>query len=462
MAERSRAGACGRWVLIALMAGVLVGAAPPPPDQNPRRADTAGTPRLASSTAATPESSGRLAAKTASSANATPDAKTENSDTAEKPAANATSAAAAPAPRADGLVAPTPHHLMSKDELALRRALFERVQTIATTNVSAADIERLKATSKAASARRADAAIAASADITDPVAAKLALWLRLRAGLGSREAYAAFLEENALWPSRKRLTKFMEDLAFTEGGTVAEITALFDAMPPQTGAGMAALASAKLISGDEAAARSLAQKVWRENRLARNFEVGFVERFGKLLTPEDHAARADRLLGTWFARRATRRRRANAIRRLIPLLSPPQQKYVTARLSLYLGQKGAEKLARALPKEWARKPELARQRAQAAVRAKQYERAGRFLAKAPAGSDAPAPDGDWELRERVARALIEAGKAELAYTITAPARPDDENAAKEAAFLAGWIALRKRNDAAAARPHFERMLAAAD
>ncbi|MEM1306459.1 MAG: lytic transglycosylase domain-containing protein [Pseudomonadota bacterium] len=254
----------------------------------------------------------------------------------------------------------------------------------------------------------------------------------------------------------------MEDLAFTEGGTVAEITALFDAMPPQTGAGMAALASAKLISGDEAAARSLAQKVWRENRLARNFEVGFIDRFGKLLTPEDHAARADRLLGTWFARRSPRRRRADAVRRLIPLLSPPQQKYVTARLSLYLGQKGAEKLARALPKEWARKPELARQRAQAAVRAKQYERAGRFLAKAPAGTDAPAPDGDWELRERVAKELIEAGKAELAYTITATARPNDENAAKEAAFLAGWVALRKRDDAAAARPHFERMLAAAD
>ncbi|MEM1306458.1 MAG: hypothetical protein AAGG99_02945, partial [Pseudomonadota bacterium] len=200
-----RSGARARWALVAFVSSVLVGAAPPLPDQNPRRADTAGTPRLPSTTATTTESGDRLAAKPANTANAsaaasaaraTPKAETEQSDTTKKPTADATSAAAKPAARADGLVAPTPHHLMSDEELALRRALFERVQPIAATNVSAADIKRLKATSKAAGAQRAGAAEAASADITDPVAAKLALWLRLRAGLGSREAYAAFLKDN--------------------------------------------------------------------------------------------------------------------------------------------------------------------------------------------------------------------------------------------------------------------------
>ncbi|MEO0730914.1 MAG: hypothetical protein AAFY64_11075, partial [Pseudomonadota bacterium] len=230
------------------------------------------------------------------------------------------------------LVKPVEHRLLKADELSLRVKLYEMAREVAATSVSPTDIANLKKVAAAAAKRQSDEAHASASEIRDPIARKLAVWLKLRAGLGTLSAYRAFLASSPLWPSRELLIRRMEDNALTLGGAVAEIDDLFNSLPPQTGPGLAAHASAKRALGDVDGARKLASEAWRKNRLARNLETGFLERFGDLLTPEDHLARADLLLGRTYSRRARRSRRADAVRRLLPRLSPDDQKTVTARL----------------------------------------------------------------------------------------------------------------------------------
>ena len=136
----------------------------------------------------------------------------------------------------------------------------------------------------------------AKAQISDPVARKLADWIRLRNGMGELAEYKAFLRDNPLWPGT-----LAADGA-PRGGTVhrrrqrQEIKSYFAASPPETGIGYAALASANLADGNTEEARKLAAKVWREMTIPAGLEDDFLKRFGDLLTPADHQWRFNRMV----------------------------------------------------------------------------------------------------------------------------------------------------------------------
>src|SRR5262249_12663388 len=132
--------------------------------------------------------------------------------------------------------------------------------------------------------------------ISDPVVRKLADWIRLRAGYGEASEFKKFMHDNPLWPDRPMLTQRFEEALFTQGGNASAIKSHFKDAPPETAVGYAALASADLASGEMEEARKLASKAWREMTLPSTLETGFLERFGKLLTPADHKWRFDRLV----------------------------------------------------------------------------------------------------------------------------------------------------------------------
>jgi len=355
----------------------------------------------------------------------------------------------------------TPRYL-TKREAAFRKDVSEMVADLAALDVSDADKTALIQSATASRKGRLSEALAKRDAIKDPALIKLANWVKLIAGFGTPDEYASFLRANPLWPDRQILRRRMEDAAFTQGGTVREIETLFAKSPPQTGPGLAALASARLARGDKTGAHKLASDAWRNNRISSTLETGFLERFAKILTPQDHRARVDYLLSHRFARRSRRNARANAVRRTLPLLTEADQKLATVRLALYLGQSGTDKMIASLPEAARQDRGLARQRAQQDTRSKRFEAAAKRLIKLPAGSEAASPDADWLLRYRVMDALLEAGKPKPAYDVIKTAWPDDENDRKEAAFLSGWIALRHLNKPDAAVAHFKRMVKAAD
>lgn len=300
--------------------------------------------------------------------------------------------------------------------------------------------------------------------ISEPIARKLVDWYRLRSGYGEPPEYRAFLAANPAWPNRDLLTQRMEEAAFTSGGSSAVIRELFRAEPPKTGAGHAALASALLAEGDQAGASRLARTAWRDLEIAASLEAGFLERFGKLLQPEDHKRRLDRLLLDDPRWSTDRNERANMARRMLPLLTEAERTKAQARLAVFQRAANAGALLAALPADgepadWG----LAYHRAQMLRRSGQIEEAAKILTALPGDANViVSPDAWWAERRAAVYEALKAGKAKLAYEIARTPGPLSANPLKDQAFTAGWLAFVHLNELAAAQGHFEAMRMAAD
>ncbi len=135
-----------------------------------------------------------------------------------------------------------------------------------------------------------------------------------------------------------------EEVLFSRGGAVSEITSFFRSREPQTGPGMAALASAHLAAGKDQDAKSLAAKAWREELFPAYLEPAFLARFQSMLTVADHKWRLDRLLIDTVRWQADKAQRSEIANRTIALLPPDEQKIAKARLGIFLGGKSTKSL----------------------------------------------------------------------------------------------------------------------
>lgn len=339
--------------------------------------------------------------------------------------------------------------------------------------------------------------------ITDPVGRKLVDWYRLQRGFGAPEEASAFLRANPEWPDEDTIRRRMEEALFTRPASAEAVIALFAKAPPVFGPGRAALAAAHLARGETEPARRLAVTAWRGDQIPDAIEGAFLERFGKLLVEADHKWRLDVILGDDRRWASERRGRAADARRIVPLLSAPEQARAKARIAVYLRDKAGAKLLRAVlsgkaepaiesaPKPEARKAPgktaalsdqapakavapgtvksavedwgLALQHVQLLRREKRRAEAAAIAVKAPVDPARNASlDGWWAERHALALELIADGKMKAAYDLVRDAGPLSVNPAKDQAFLAGHIALRHLRDRPAAIRHFTAMRKAAD
>ena len=299
--------------------------------------------------------------------------------------------------------------------------------------------------------------------IKEPAGRKLVDWYLYRSGYGTAAEIRAFMLANPAWPDRERLNQRTEEALFNSNASPREIKAFFTETPPATGVGMAALASALAADKDEAAAKVLAAKAWVEYAIPAVQEPNFLRKVGSLLTENDHKRRLDRLLLNDSRWAGERNERAAVIRRVIALLSEPEQKKAQARLAVFLRAKNSEQLMAKLPPlalktEWG----LAIQRAQALRRQKKHEAAWEILLTEPDATLHVKPDGWWEERRAGAYAALKAGKAKTAYDLVRDPGNLSINAQNGASFMAGWVALRHLNDAKKALAHFQAFTKSAD
>ena len=299
--------------------------------------------------------------------------------------------------------------------------------------------------------------------IGDATARRIVDWYRLRGGQGEAAEYRSFLDQNPVWPERTLLRQRLEEALFAKGGGASEIKSYFNGSEPQTGAGAAALASAFLAEGNEARAKALAVKAWREDSFPAALEAAFVERFRRFLTEADHKWRLDRLLLDDLRWTRDRDERAAVVRRNLPLLSAPERKKAEARLAVFLRAKNAKRLMDAIPAE--KQPDwgFLYNRIQLLRRANKHEEAHKLLLGAPTeAAKVVSPDDWWDERRAHAYEALDAGKPKLAYEIVREAGPLSANPLKEQHFMAGWLALRYLKDVAAAERHFQIMRKSAD
>jgi soluble lytic murein transglycosylase len=259
------------------------------------------------------------------------------------------------------------------------------------------------------------------------------------------------------------LTQRAEEALFNSPSASArEVRAFFAGGEAKTGIGLAALAAAHLADKETDRAKALAVKAWTEYDIPASLEPAFLKRVGSLLTEADHKRRLDRLLFNDSRWTNERNERAAIIRRLLPLLSENERKAAEARLAVFLRAKNSQQLIAKLPagsgSDWG----LAVQKAQALRRQNKEEEAWKILLSEPDDPGTTKPDGWWEERRANAYAALRLGKAKMAYELIRDPGPLSINAAKDAAFLAGWLSLRFLDEQKQALAHFEQLASLAD
>ena len=279
-------------------------------------------------------------------------------------------------------------------------------------------------------------------------------WAAIR--LASKQAGAdrlqAFSDGHPGWPMRRWIDRRIEE-ARVGLLDAPHILALFKASAPETLAGKLALARARNAGGDTGGAADIVRKLWRDDDLSAGEEAGIVRDFGALLRTEDHKARADRLLYKESVPDALR----------VAQWAGADVVLLAKARAAVIANAPADAAIAAVPKALQADPGLIFARIQKARRANRMAEAADLLKGAPR-EPALLIDGDawWVERRLIARKLLDLGNAQAAYDIVAAAAPDNNALQVEAAFHAGWIALRFLDKPALAAPHFASAAALAE
>lgn len=352
--------------------------------------------------------------------------------------------------------------LQEREEAYLAR-MDKIVAPLRDYDLPADDTAKLTAAFKALAARDLAKAKDVQNSISDPIARRLIDWERLRRGQGQAADYLKFLSESPDWPSREILQRRMEETLFEEGGDTDVIATYFKNGAARSPAGMAVQASVHLAHGETAQAKALAVKIWREQDLPANLEKGFLDRFGSMLTVDDHRWRLDHLLVDDVRYKAQREQRAAQAKRVIAMLPAADRKTAEARLAVFMhaGKKGALEGTRKDGKatDWG----IVFHKIQQKRRAGKLDEAAALMRGAPKDPAVVASLDDWWIERRsLAYLALKQKNPKLAYELVRDAGPVGVNALNDQTFMAGWIALRYLKDTKKAEKHFADLVRTAD
>ncbi|HWG04616.1 MAG TPA: lytic transglycosylase domain-containing protein [Beijerinckiaceae bacterium] len=285
---------------------------------------------------------------------------------------------------------------------------------------------------------------AAAGTVEDPIARTAIEWLAERViGRLPLERVDAFLTAHPDWPAADYLRRRAEVALYADHRSPAVIEQYFAGRAPETIFGKLALARAKLAAGPDGApeATRLVREVWLSGDIGLPVESAVLREFRDFLTKADNKLRSDKLFYHGLDA---------AARRAAVLAGPDQDALSKAR-----DNPQDQKLADALPASVHNDPTLLFAKVRALRERSKFSDAAKDVLAAP--RDVAEPDQWWGERKLLARKLLDAGDAKTAYRLCAEAAPNSDDKKFDAAFEAGWIALRFLHDPAAAAPHFAAM-----
>ena len=289
----------------------------------------------------------------------------------------------------------------------------------------------------------------AAAQSADPLIRKLVGWMRLQsrdAAAGAAEI-VGFALANPAWPGQLALGRRAEEMLASDPDDGLAF-AYFAAHAPQGLEGYQRLADALARTGRTEQAARVIRTGWEEAPADPAAEPGFLERNIVLLTPEHHWRRFDRLA---LARQTA------AAGRVVAYLDPVRQSVATARLAYAADRADADAptlATAALGSSAMGDPGLTFERARWLRRRDRDGEAVTAWAEGPAAPPETAV-ATWPERQIMGRKLLRLGDARAAYGVIAGHGITGLSGARQdAEFLAGFIALRRLEEPAAAERHF--------
>ena len=272
-------------------------------------------------------------------------------------------------------------------------------------------------------------------------------WQRLRDGQGRLGDYEAFLQRRPNWPGLPYLREAGE-VAVARSTDAARVIAYFDGQSPRTGKGAVALVSALIIAGRASDAEEEAMRAWTYLSFAPEEEQSLLALAPKALALT-HEVRLDRLLWDGSGPEADR---------MIPRVTEGWQKLARARIALRGNKSGVTQLVAAVPAALAADPGLAFERFQWRMKRDLYDDAtALILERSDSAASLGRPDLWADRRATLARYLMRNGKGREAYRVASRHWLTGGTDYADLEFLSGFIALRKRDDAATALQHFRHL-----
>ena len=282
----------------------------------------------------------------------------------------------------------------------------------------------------------------------DPLGATILRWWDYSSP-GTHASFAEiarFIDEHPEWPSQ-RLLQINAEAALEEGVSDSEVLAWYRWRDPISTEGRLRFAEALSNADQDDRAAALVRTAWVEGWFTGRELRETHRRYREILRPEDHAERLDRLVWT---------NHAHAARRMYRYVDEGQSRLAEARLMLRARQGGVDRAIARVPQALRNHPGLIYERLRWR-RAKGRDDDARALLQEPPRDLGPRPKLWWRERGTLARRALEDGLTEQAYALAAGHRQTAASTYSEAEWLAGWIALRFRDDAGAAFAHFVRM-----
>ena len=289
-------------------------------------------------------------------------------------------------------------------------------------------------------------ALAAQAD---PLARKLVQFGRLQnRGSGASAAeLVAWIDANPDWPLPETLARRAEEALLIEPND-ALLLRQFARSAPRTLEGAQRYADALTRAGRAREALTVLAAGWQQAMHDAVAEAGYAERNAAVLAQVDHWRRFDRLM--WEGQSA-------AAARVLPRLDAQRRAVAEARLNF----RNDDRVAAEPNGTNARDLGLAHDRARFLRRRDRDAEAAAIWAAAEPLQVSLSPEAAravWLERQVLARKLLRLGQPQLAYRVAAGhGQAEPGEARQEGEFLAGFIAMRRLNDPAAAQRHFARV-----
>ena len=259
-----------------------------------------------------------------------------------------------------------------------------------------------------------------------------------------------FLTHAKNWPLSETLSRHAEDALFHDRGSSRVAISYFNDRKPTTAFGKLALARALVATGNATAAQTLLRDAWSSADIDAADEKLVLSELGASLTASDHRKRL------WSMILA---QESNAALRAGKRVGGEYEQAAKVAQLLLRFISGADKKYDALPAGMREQPAMKYALARFYRKAEKFAKARSILASMPhdAASMVDA-EAIWTERRIIARRSIgrnEKNTWATAYKIASRHGLKSGNAAVEAEFLSGWIALRFLNDTAAAMKHFQ-------